>query len=453
MNSSLQNCCLLLDNSHCPSLERIGNLDEIIERCVIILRFFPDYLDKWDVERKQKFVSFIIEDEFDQRIKDFDIVKINEIFFDVKVKRWNLLSECNHCGNFVYDPVRLFGQLVDRNCLNFLDKKFAVTDVCYLNKLNQQEYTISIAVHKIAERTLFFSYSTTFGQKIGYVIQSLIQRYPEFENRIIYTETGQRLTKDCQDVIGRVSALFLLERDFHTETKIILKHPYIPSLERSVYWQPWWMIYHLMDQFHSDLDHFSSLQACVQFSDGDIMTHKLNCPSSKFLQSCASITKYYLIRSYRKSDFSRKMNHTHIDFLNHFLYQSDYFKITQEVDAYTISNDGIAKIMSEKSNVIIPWQQSEIKSIKLLDALEFILNHPLKYNIIVLILFNQHQIDNSFTQIKDIILSNQRLLVFLPNTQKISKNLLCLRRKFSSNIKICDLNDFYTEIKSLFAFV
>lgn len=455
------NFCLLLDNSHCSQVaqgERVGKFDEIVERCVIILRFFPDYLEKWDEKRKQKFVSFIIDDEFDyRRFKSFDsidsvLLKIDEIFRDVRAKRWHLLLRCNHCGDFVYDPVILFGQHIDRNCLNFIDSRFAVTDVENHNRLSQQEYTISIAVHKIGERTLFFSYHTTYGQRIGFVIQSLILRYPEFKNRIIYTESGCRVTKDCQEVISRVSALFLLERDFNTGTKVILKHWLDSSFERSVFWQPWWMIYHLMDQFHSDLDQFSSLQACVSFSAGDYI-HKLNCHSSKFLQSSASITKHYLIRSHKKSDFLKTPNHTHIDFLNHFLYLSDKFNCSK-VDAYTISYNRITKMMSMKSNVIIPWEQSEIKDIRLFDALDFVINHKSQYNAIILILFNPKDSD-SFIQLDNIALqSNQRLLVFTPHRSlHLPKSLLCFRRKFSLNIKICDLDDFYVEIKSLFSFV
>ena len=118
--TSSKNCALLLENSKTLNQFKIeSQIDYISQRCLNIIRFFPDYFDNWNHNKRLKFLSCVIYDEFPHQ-PGISANKVNETILlrmqEINLRRWETLKECSHCGDFVHDPVLLpSGELVDRN--------------------------------------------------------------------------------------------------------------------------------------------------------------------------------------------------------------------------------------------------------------------------------------------------------------------------------------------------
>lgn len=459
--------CLLFDNSRLPEsktqeLKNRITISEFSDKCVTILRFFPDYLHKWDQDRKRKFISFIIEDELEFKANICDVLPtIDKKLNDVDEIRRKLLPRCDQCGEYVYDPVRLpSGELIDRNCIDIFDKMFStfaspVTDISTLNHLNQVEYTMSVAIQqKTPNRTTIFSYSTTYGQKIGFVLQSLIERYPEISSYQFYTEKGNQITPNSQDIINRISGIYVIKKTIvNLKDKILLKTD--NDSEKSVKIQPWWMFYHLMDHFHKDTQEFSHVQVTLQLQNHHAHDY-LAVESSKFVKSlvlgieCVKIKHSYRCSLFKDIRFTKTMKDLYIDYLNHFLYVTDKSETLIKSDAFTISIQGIIKVMSNNQSVCFSWDQTQGKNCNLLDALEYVIHHSNGYQTIILFLLNDYETDDSFNSLVDIENLNQRILVFIPDVTKSPTQLNNLQKKFPTIIQLLNLYDFHDEINKLY---
>jgi hypothetical protein len=455
--------CLLFDTSF-PNLktnelhQRI-TVSEITDKCMTIIRFFPDYLNKWDDDRKRTFVSQIIEDEIGYKT-DLDSIlpiiyaKLNDSY----ERQSKLLPRCDHCSEFVHDPVRLpSGELVDRNCIDIFDKIFSsfaspITDMTTLNRMNQVEYTISVAIYrKTPNRTSIFSYSTTFGQKIGYVVQSLIERYPEISSYQFFSESGTQIGVNCQDVIGRISGIYVIRKNVHKD-KIILKTD--KGSEKSVKIQPWWMFYHLFDYFHTDIKEYSYVRVTLRLQNNH--EDSLRVESSKFIKSlssgikCVKIKQSHFYWLLRDIQLPLEIKDLYVHYLNHLLSASDKCETLVKSDAYTFSNEGIAQIMSNNKNVRLNWNQSQDKICNLWDALEFAISHSNGYQTIIIFLLTNDENDSSFVSLNDIVELRQKIMVFIPNCNQLPRRLNLLKQKFPININIFNLYDYHDEINKLF---
>lgn len=432
---------ILVENSKPLNQRKTESTEQAIaQKCLLIVRLFEDYL-RWHQNQRLKFLSFIVRDEFPYQtginLCNID-EKVTTELRSIDLIRWLLLKECSHCGDFVHDPVVLpSGELVDRECLDMFDKVFAifaspVTDIKLLNQMMTVNYTITVVIQLDENESMIFPFATKYGQKIGVAIQKIFQRYPEFQQHSIFTQSGKVVTKMSQEMVSRISGLFFIKiKQLYQNYQSVQKMIQIDN--KQIKFEPWWMFYHAIEKMTNNLHFFSSFSSktkpisCKSFTDA-YQFNKAIIQSPKDTQ-IANFNRF--------NKFDQNDSVSSINMLLNFIDRND---LDIFVDAFIFDSNGVKKIMESNNQFLVKFHQSETSDSKLFDSLDYLLTHH-KTKVFILFLINGR--DNSiFNQIDHFNYLDTKLILVVPDLTQLSKEIKSLISLNAKN-ELVQKDDFF----------